>query len=213
MRNKHMDRSAGYSGIAFIVITIAAFIIQGFPPSQAPSAVADFIASRQTMWLVGAWLTLPGVALLLWFASGLNDYLRDAEGMEATLLRWAFAGALIGGMMAVLSAVVAVVMAYHPLAVALATPLFDLSGMLATLGFFPSAWWIWGVSNCARRQGRWPMWVIWLGFLAALLSAAASLAGIFAGTPLAFTLGQGIVSFVWIVVVSVILIRAHGEGP
>ena len=105
-----------------------------------------------------------------------------------------------------------VLMVYHPISAALGSALSDAVNVLPIVAGMPFAWWIWAVCNSARRQGRWPAWLIWLGFLAAALQAAVSLVGLFPAAPLLFVYGQGIVTLLWVLLASITLIRTPAEA-
>ena len=78
MYNQHVERSAGFAGIAFVIVLALAAALPGIPPlaAAAPREIGDYIATHRIMWLISAWLALPLSAFFLWFVVQLRAFLR-----------------------------------------------------------------------------------------------------------------------------------------
>ena len=85
------------TGIAFVVVAIASFIVGGEPPGADDGAqkVADFYRDNESSVMFGAALVGVAATLLVFFAGYLRRELRRAEGEDGMLSLVAFAGAVI----------------------------------------------------------------------------------------------------------------------
>lgn len=86
------------AGIQFVVFSIIAYVIYGYPPQvgASPDALAAFYGGNQTRILIAAILLGLNVLNLMWFAAALRTTLADAGqdgwGAAATASSAAFGG-------------------------------------------------------------------------------------------------------------------------
>lgn len=87
MTNLHAQHSKGWSGLAFVVLLIAAIVIEGMPPAPnaGPAAATSYLTGHHQGLLVSAWLAFPLGAFFLWFVVGLSAFLRRASAEDEGL--------------------------------------------------------------------------------------------------------------------------------
>ena len=91
------ERQAGISGIAVAVLFGAGSAVWGLDMPEDGAAVLDvidFYRDTADRIVVGATLSLLGIAAFLWFAAAVRRVLADAEGSDV-LATTAFAGGLL----------------------------------------------------------------------------------------------------------------------
>lgn len=221
MYNVHVERSAGYAGIAFIVLLVVAALIPGAPPTpDAPVAdVAAFLSAHRPEWLLAGWLGIPGVAFFLWFIVQLRAYLRLVPQLDDGLPAYLLTGGIAGGMLALFLALVQIVMGYRTpetFGLPALRVLYDVFNAGGALIFLPTSIVTFAASHSGRRHNSLPGGLIILGYIAAI-GAAVSTLSVFVGSGF-FVMGGygtliiGLLPFViWTVWTSMVLIRApHG---
>src|SRR6516162_5434729 len=105
--NVHAERSAGYSCLCFVLLTVASLFLTGLTLpdlTTKPTDLAAYISLHRLGLLWGAWLTFPAVAFFLWFLVGLRAYLREAPGRQEGLPAFAFAAGILAAGVALLTA-------------------------------------------------------------------------------------------------------------
>lgn len=216
MHKQHIQRSAGYSGIAFVVVAIAGAALPGVPPDSTARTgeIADFLNAHRSMWLLSTWFALPAGVFFLWFAAGLNAYLRALREPDEALLSWGAAGAVAAVTMYFTFSAIQAALIYHSAAVGGSDFLrggFDILNILAAYFFAPFAVFVGAASLNARRHGVLPRWISSLGFIAAAVDAVGTLAPLFRGGPLApggfFVVIGFVVPMLWITAISIALVR------
>ncbi len=87
------DRIAAASGIAFVVLAIAAALVGGPPPNATDSAtkVADYYRDYRSGLLIGSYLSGLAIVVFIWFAAALARRIWAAG--EQRLAALAFGGA------------------------------------------------------------------------------------------------------------------------
>lgn len=200
-----LERLAPLTGVAFVVLFIAAFTIGGETPDVGDSAeqVRDFWLNNDTETIWASALLLWGSVLAIWFGASLQTALRRAEGEPGRLSGLVFAGWIVFavGAMAFAGFGFTVGDAADESAVSddviqtlsiLNSDFFTiLSGGLAVAMLATGA--------AVLRHGGLPRW---LGYLALLL-------GITAVTPIGFF--SFLLAGIWVLVVSVLLYQQNGQ--
>jgi hypothetical protein len=220
MHNRSIERSAAYSGIVGALLFIASGVVPHFPSAGSSSAdLASYFTTHAFAVMLGAWLALPAVAFIIWFALGLFDYLRDPADGNRSLSQWAAAGAIVWGalLLAAMAIQTAIVLGGMTLQTA-ATPnasaslpvfyLLDLALFIFAMGAFGA--FAFGASHEARRKNAMPGWLNLLGYLVFLVNLAYTLS-IFAHSDSAGVTGYGayaapIVSAIWVFLASIVLL-------
>ncbi len=134
------ERYAGWSGIAFVLLFGVGSAIWGLdmPNAGAPAAeILDFYRETSDRIVVGASLSLLGIAAFVLFAAAVRSALLDAGG-DDFLATTAFGGALLGlaaGLGAETINMTAAIRADDgELSGALAQSLFEISQVLGSVG-------------------------------------------------------------------------------
>ena len=223
MENVSAERSAGWSVLCYVaVLVIATILNNGMPSLQArPLDIALAIDSHRFGLLLGAWLTFPAAAFFLWFLVGLRSYLSNAPGRQEGLPTFA----LVAGVVMIATSLWAA--ALLTAAVYAVPDVFKARGLAGIydafifaqggLGYAPVSIFLFAAAHSMRRHDRAPIWLAWLGYLAALGTAIATLS-IFS-TGLFMAPGQpgpglfgAIPAAVWLVATGLVLILQIRRG-
>lgn len=215
MQNRRMERSAAWSGIVGAIVLVASAVIPGsFPSIYAPTAdIASYIGAHPFLLNLAAWLTLPAVAFVLWFAYGLFDYLRDPSDRDRSLGQWGRGGAVIWAALMIASAALmatAAVRAPGPTASLPMLYIFDLVLFVFAFGAFGA--FVFGVAHEARRRNAMPGWLNAFGYLVFIVDVLYTLT-IFCPSPDWGLSGYPsyvapLLSALWILVASIVLLRS-----
>lgn len=216
MYNIRAERSAGWAGLAFLVMIVLAILSYGAPPpglDSPPAALAAFMNAHHQSMLIGAWLVFPTAAFFLWFAAGVRAHLANAGGLKDGLPLYAISAAIATVAIALISSAVGLVVLTVPV------PVDDLPawwGLGAVLGgpviSMTGAIFVFAVSASMRRHGSASSLMANYGYLAAFGSAVATLSVFFKTGPMSGTgwatslLGIGLFA-IWMIAASVWLIR------
>jgi hypothetical protein len=215
MQNKGMDRSAAYSGIVGAIL----FVLSGFLPGQLPPASASaanisaFVSSHAFVLTLSAWLTVPAVAFIIWFALGIFDYLRDPAGRDRPLVQWGFAGAIIWGalmLVGIALEVSAVIRSPGPASAYPTLYAFDVLVFIFGMGAFAA--FAFAVAHESRRKKAMPGWLNSLGYLVFIVDLLYTLSIFSTSASMGIT-GIGVyvaplLSALWIIVASIVLLGA-----
>jgi hypothetical protein len=203
--NSRYEWLAPLTGVAFVVVVVIGFILQGEPPGadEGAEAVAEHYLDNADSIRIGSFLTAVAGTFLIMFLGYVRKVLRAAEGDRGVLSLVAFAGAVIVALAAAIDGTISFAIAeavddIDATQVQTLQALWDNDFVPFALGA-QVLWFALGISIV--RHGALPKWLGWV----AIVFGIASL------TPagfLAFLLGA-----VWILVVSIMLaMRARGES-
>jgi hypothetical protein len=219
--DRQVGRADALTGIAAVLLLVVGFGLPGAPPKADDSAlkITHFFVDHRGSILAGMLLVGLSQAFFVWWVGTLRRYLVGAAREDDGLADVAFGGGLVGAALtlagsALLAAAVFKVAKLGNLTVNRA--LFDLSGNVFVIGGFVFAVLIDAASISGMRSGALPGWLTGLGFVAALLQLVSCAAlvvssGFFAAGG-AFGLIAILVSAVWIVAVSVVMMRGAGRA-
>jgi len=193
------------TGVAFVLVLIASFIVGGGPPEagEGPGEVASFYSDNKSSVQFGAAMTGWAVVMLVFFAGYLRSVLREAEGEGGMLSLVAFAGAVMLGVGGALDATLLFAMAEASDSVAPAQlqtiqAIWDNDFLPLAVG--SSVFLLASGLSLVRHKALAP----WLGWVAIVLA-------VLGVTPVGFVALMG--GALWIIVVSVMLaIRARGSA-
>jgi len=204
MSRSRWERLAPLTGVAFFVLIAITFALSNDTP-DTDSSTADTVGywSAHDSRLIAA--TIVGtfaVIFLVWFGASLRSALMRAEGGEGRLSTLAFAGVLIigisGGIANSLQFTVADTVGDIPATSTQTLSVISedfflpfLAGIVILL--FASAF-------CTLRFGALPKWLGW----------AAIVIGVVTVTPAGFV--GFLASFVWLLVVSIVLFQREGQA-
>jgi hypothetical protein len=218
MENAHAIRSAGWSVLCYVAVLVVATIVTSplAPPTNDPSHLALLIEGNRHNLLLAAWLSFPAIAFFLWFVVGLRSFLRGGSGVPEGLPTLALAAGIIMACTQLLAAALESTIAY------VSPEVFLSSGFAAIyaaflfvqvgLGYAPASIFFFAAAHSMRRHLSAPGWLAWLGYLAAVGTAIATLA-IFYDDPTMAPTGPGpgalgaIPAALWLVATGVFLIR------
>lgn len=224
MENVSAERSAGWSVLCYVaVLVLASFLTNGMPSlTYKPVEVALSIDSHRFGLLCGAWLTFPAAAFFLWFLVGLRSYLGHAPGRQEGLPTFALGSGLIMVATSLSAAALLTAALYaspdvfkaHSLAGVYDAFFFVQGG----LGYAPVAIFLFAAAHSMRRHDRAPIWLSWLGYLASLGAAIATLSIFFSDNLFMMPGGPGpglfgaIPAAVWLIATGLVLIFQSSRG-
>ena len=221
MYNVRVERSAGYAGIAFVIISVVGLFVYGVPPTVGTPAatLVDFVAQHRSTWLLAAWLTLPESAFFLWFLVQLRSFLRMVPGLDDGLPTYMMIAGVAAAAMALLTAMLQATLGFRPQDIGLGSVrvLFDTYTMASVFLFVPLTVMVFAASHSGGRHGTLPAWVVGLGYLSALGAAMKTFSLFFTRGPMQLG-GLGSMLFgilplmVWLLAVSWVLI-SHPAKP
>ncbi|MBV9718732.1 MAG: hypothetical protein JOZ77_05405 [Candidatus Eremiobacteraeota bacterium] len=223
MENVSAERSAGWSVLCYVaVLLLATFLNNGMPSIGArPIDIALAIDSHRFDLLFGAWLTFPAAAFFLWFLVGLRSYLANAPGRQEGLPMFALVAGVVMTATSLWAASILTAALYALPDAFKATGLASLYDAFVFaqggLGYAPVSIFLFAAAHSMRRHDRAPLWLAWLGYLAAAGTAMATLS-IFAmdsfmapGQPGPGLLGA-IPAAIWLIAVGIVLILQIRRG-
>jgi hypothetical protein len=165
---------APLTGLAFIVLAAAAFVVSGEPPDidEPVQKIVDFYVDNKDEQMVGAILEALAATLFVFFAGVLRRALRDAEGDRGILSAVAFAGAIIFATGLAFDATLTFALAetaddIDPAAVQALAALWqnDFVPFAVGLQLF-----LLGTGLSLVRHGALPKWIGWLAILVGLIA-------------------------------------------
>ncbi len=222
MYNERMERSAGWSGIAFIVMVLLAAFLPGVPPPpDTPSPVLSaWLDGHRMLWTLGGWLIFPGVAFFLWWLVQLRAYLRLAPQIDDGLPTYMLTGGILAAVVVTLAATVQVVMGLQPAAVfgpQVVQMLFETFNALGAMVFIPSTVVVFAASHSGLRHQSLPRGLAYWGYLTSVGCAISTLSVFsisgFMAVGYVGTVVLGLLPFaIWVLGVSVAMIRAPRSG-
>lgn len=202
---KRSGRFGTWSGIAFVVLFVAGFLVFTTPnTSKAKDTVkwqnwwSD--SGHRTTAVIGAYLMVLGLLAFVWFLSNLRDRLPSGGGLVVTF----------GSIFVAMGLVSALVRAAIPGGKIFAdTPVpvhsefarqFDNIGaaILFVAGGLAAGAFLIALSYLARQSGLLPGWLTIAGFVVGVLQLAAGLFFPF------------VLFFLWVLVAAIILVRRSG---
>lgn len=212
MQNRRMERSAAYAGIVGALLFLASGLIPGqFPPySAGASTIATYLSGHVFSLTLAAWLELPAVAFILWFAFGFFDYLRSPNDTDRALSQWGSAAVVVASVLTIVSGVLQFAAVARPADIASIPAwgyVFDIGLFVFAMGSFGA--FAFAVAHVSRRKNAMPGWLNWLGYLVFIVDALFTLS-IFS-TSVAWSItGYGsyvapLLTSIWIIVASIVL--------
>jgi len=215
--NLDWERWGRAAGAAFVVLTIAAFIVGGEPPSVGDPAadVVSYYGGDRSQILVSSVLFVVGLGFFLWFAATLaNNFRERGEGrVGVTVIGAATAFVTVQVVVTGLSAVTA----YSVAALddgAIAKAFFDLQWTLDVLAAVPALVFFLAVGMGLLRTGMAPRWLalaaLGIAVLFALRTTNWAGDGFWSPTGEYLFVLIPLVSL-WILVTSIVLVRSSAQ--
>jgi hypothetical protein len=162
------------AGVGFVVLTVAAFVVGGEPPTvgDTPDEVVAYFDGDRGQVLVSSILFAVALGFWIWFAGTLSNNLRErGEGrVAATIIGAVATFAAVQFVVTGVNAVLAYSVAGDGEA-GIAKALFDLTVVLDVFAAVPSAVFFVATALGLSRVGIIPMWLGWAGLGVAALFA------------------------------------------
>ncbi|HYJ67627.1 MAG TPA: hypothetical protein VEX15_08170 [Nocardioidaceae bacterium] len=194
------------TGIAFVVLSVAGFLVVGEPKdaSHSPEEIVDWYTSNTNSIQAGAFIVAFAAVMLVFFAGYLRKILHAAEGENGALSLISFAGAVVIAVGAALDTTILLATAERvddisPESVQTLQALGDNDYIPIAAG---TLIFVWATGVSILRHGALNRWFGW----------ALIVLGVLALTPLGLIafLGTGL----WILVLSVmLLLRGDPTAP
>jgi hypothetical protein len=212
------------TGIGFAVLAVIALALPGTPPKADDSIlkIGTYFADKDSKILAGNLILAVAGVLFVWFLGSVRSYLRAGEGGEGRLSAASFGGGLIGIAMILAGAALFNGIAFkltdtHGVGPDLVRAVFDAASAVLAMAGVGFAVFIGAASCSGARSGALPPWAYWSGSVIALLQLLGLLAlvaksGFFA-TGGALSLIGPLLALIWIVAVSVVIMRRDGVPP
>lgn len=207
-------RYAAIAGIIAVVLSAIGALLPGAPPAPDSSAATlrDYFSTHRSAIVAGNYLSGLGLALLIWFFSGLRAVLLKAEGEQGSLANAAFAAGVATAIVALTGTGIYGALALNPQRDdAILRALFDSVNVLYSMLFFFPALLLFTASIVIVRTAVLPRWIAVLGFLTTIVlvvipAGMGMTSGILAaGGPLPFM--GFLLSMLWMLLVAVVMLR------
>ncbi|MGH2691334.1 MAG: hypothetical protein ACRDHM_02415 [Actinomycetota bacterium] len=221
MADARWERLAAATGIVFVAMGVAAFLIGGQPPKADDSAekvVAYFTEDRNALLTSSYLFGLAGV-FFLWFLGSLRSHLRRAEGDSGRLSAVVFGAGLLTGAFFTVGSGAFTALAFRVAGqtssdVSLA--FYDLGAQITNFAAFGVVAFAGATAILVARTGAFPQWIGWLSWLVVLAALAGSVAlfadsGPFATGGAVSSIGFGLF-FLWFLALSITLMQKVGRG-
>jgi hypothetical protein len=203
MSRSRWERFAPLTGVVFFVLIVVTFVLGNNTP-DTDSSTSDTFAywnAHDSRLIVGAIAGTFAVIFLVWFGASLRSALMRAEGGEGRLSTLAFAGVLIVGISGAIASSLQFVVAdtvgdvppiaTQTLSVASSDFFFPFLAGIAIMSFASGI--------CTLRFGALPKWLGWIAIVIGIVTV----------TPVGFI--GFLASFIWVLVVSIVLFMREGQ--
>jgi hypothetical protein len=176
-----LQRLAPWAGIVFAVLLVVGFLLAGdTPEGDDKQAWVDFHADsgNRVQQIIGGLLVIASGVAFLWFGHALVARLAGSRGGEDVLTAIARSAVTLLVAMLIAAALAAVTVSASIEIGDVAEPetgdfgiQFDqlAFGFLLVGACVAAAVVIACISELARQRGVWPRWLVWAGFIAAIL--------------------------------------------
>jgi hypothetical protein len=214
------ERWSALGGILFVVLILISAFMPGSPPktSDSPAKIAKFVADNRDAIRWAAFVGALGTIALFWFLGAVWRILRRAEGGTPRLAVVAVAGAVFAASMAAVAAIILSTLGIAGVAGsggASTTKFFYVLstniGVATALGI---AVFLGAFCALILRTGVFPKVLGWFGALIALVAVVATAsASSTDDTLFALTFVTFLGFSLWVVIISVLMLRGAGAEP
>lgn len=219
MEDRRYEQIAAASGFLLLGLSLIGFVIAPPPPGAIDPVdkVASYFADNRGQILLQSYVWMLSAGAFLWFIGSLRSYLRSAEGGNGRLSAVAFGGGVAGITVSVATTMFWIALALgsdEAVAPAVVRVSFDLGNLAFLIIGVPFAVMFAATGVVALRKHAFPVWLGWLSLALAVLYLVLPAGILDESGPLgpggALTLASGLVYFVWIVGVTVVMVRRLG---
>ena len=164
------ERTAALAGVLYVALDIVVGVMAGAPPSPAApeSEIVAYIADHRAGLAVGLWLFGLATIPLLWWFGALWVRMVHAEAGTPRLAVVSLAGLLLGGTMALASAVVMATLALLPADTGGVVALYTLAAVFLSAAGFGLAAHLAATNVLAARSHLFPTWLVVVGLISAV---------------------------------------------
>ncbi len=164
MTESQWQRLAALTGIAFALLMVVAFSVQGILPQadDPPGDLVEFFTSSHQDVMTGVVLRITAGIFFLWFIGTLRSILAAAEGGTARLASVAFGAGLLmlaAGMGAMASLSAIAYNAERGVDPSFASSLMAMTHIFFVGGAMAMAWLLFATSLVIARTAVFPKWV------------------------------------------------------
>lgn len=99
MNERHELRWGGFAGLGFLVLAVAAVLLQGVPPRVTASTetITAFVADGRTQLLLAAVLLAAAAGLVIWFVAAFAEAIRERDERSDVHMALLAGSVLMGG--------------------------------------------------------------------------------------------------------------------
>lgn len=173
------QRTAAIGGVLYVTLDIVVGVMAGAPPAPAApqSEIAAYIADHRAGLAVGLWLFgLATIPLLWWFGSLWVGMVR-AEAGTPRLAVVSLTGLMLGGTMALASAVVMAALGLLPTHADATTALYTLASAFLSAAGFGLASHLIATNLLAARSHALARWLVVVGMVSAVAFICSAVLG------------------------------------
>lgn len=194
------ERTAALAGALFVALDMVVGVMAGAPPS--PGAPEDeilaYLADHRTGLAVGLWLFGLATIPLLWWFGSLWVRLVHAEAGTPRLAVVSLAGLLLGGTMALASAVMMAALGLLPTDAEGAVTVYTIAAVLLSAAGFGLAAHLLAANVLAARGDTFTRWLVVVGLVSASAFLVSAVLGAVSNDATSNTIG--LIGFVlWLV--------------
>jgi len=216
MSEQRWERLGAATGIIFVILGVAAYLIAGQPPKAGASSqevIAYHHDNRDAMQMSNYLWGVAGI-FFLWFLGSLRAHLRRAEGDTGRLSAVVFGSGLVAGTLYTVGVVVAAAIVEHTPEEATLT-LHDVSTQAVQFSSFGFIAFAVATALISGRTKVYPAWLGSLAWLVALAGVGASLAILVDSGPFATGEAVGNIAFglffLWFLGLSIVTMQQVGK--
>lgn len=173
------ERTAALAGVLYIALDVVVGVMAGAPPSPAApeTEITTYIADHRTGLAVGLWLFGLATIPLLWWFGCLWVRMVRAEADTPRLAVVSLTGLLLGGTMALGSAVVMAALGLMPTDAEGVVPLYTLAAVFLSAAGFGLAAHLIATNVLAARSSMITRWLVVVGLVSALAFLVSAVLG------------------------------------
>lgn len=200
------ERTAALAGVLYVALDLVVGVMAGAPPSPAApkSEIVAYIADHRAGLAVGLWLFGLATIPLLWWFGFLWVRMVHAEADTPRLAVVSLTGLLLGGTMALASAVVMAALGLLPTEADGAVTLYTLAAVFLSAAGFGLATHLIATNVLASRSNTLTRWLVVVGLVSALAFLVSAVLGALSNDAIsnAISLIGFVLWLVWILGVS-----------
>ena len=173
------DRTAALGGVLYVALDIVVGVMAGAPPSPAApkGEIVSYIADHRAGLAVGLWLFGLATIPLLWWFGSLWVRMVHAEADTPRLAVVSLTGLLLGGAMALASAVVMAALGLLPTDADGVVTLYTLAAVFLSAAGFGLAAHLIATNVVAARSNTIARWLVVVGLVSALAFLVSAVLG------------------------------------